>query len=336
MTSLAGFGEAFASVLRSLGYRMEAAETGRAGARVCAVGIRRPSGWSRRRLRKPWRPFLCRLTEVRSLRGACTCGRCGTDLERASRYRGACGGRSGARSDSRSAGTRRAPRTGERAGAGRGRRGAGRHPRGANHRPHRGDGTNWGGDGGPGQFDAGASTRGCLQDGRKDGLGAHGAHRGLAAGTARRPCAQTASRERAAAASAAAPAAHAVTCGGVRWSSRCGVAEARRRGGRDAGAAPDQRRDGGGIARSAGAERLERPERQQIRISVPTVVCVPSARAAQSRNAGSVAAVGRRHVVTVQTVTQRCGRNTSKGGARAGTAAIANLIRIPRSPSLRR
>jgi hypothetical protein len=73
-----------------------------------------------------------------------------------------------------------------------------------------------------------------------------------------------------------------------------------------------------------------------VRISVPTVVCVPSARAARSTNAGSVAAVGRRHVVTVQTVTQRSGRNTSRGEARAGTAAIANPIRIPRLPSLRR
>ena len=117
----------------------------------------------------------------------------------------------------------------------------------------------------PGQFGAGASTRGCLQDGLEDGLGAHGVHRGLAAGTARRPCAQTASRKRAAAASAAATAAHAATCGGVRWSSRCG----RCRGHAAAGGrrcrrpSPDQRRDGGRHrARPAGAERPERQERQ--------------------------------------------------------------------------
>ena len=236
---------------------------------------------------------------------------------------------------------RRAPRTGERPGAGRGRRGAGQRPRGANHRPHRADGTNWGGDGGPGQFGAGASIRGCLQDGLDDGLGAHGVHRGLAAGSARRPCAQTASRKRAAPASAAATAAHAATCGGVRWSSRRGrcrghaAAGGRRcRGWRH----PTSAGTAAGIAR-ARAERPSGPSARsasRVRISVPTVVCVPSARAARSTNAGSVAAVGRRHVVTVQTVTQRCGRNTSRGGARAGTAAIANPIRIPRSPSLRR
>ena len=337
MTSLAGCsGEAFASVLRSLGYRMEKRPKPAEPVPASAVGVFRPSGsWSRRRLRKPRRPFLCRLTEMRSCAAvdAEPTSNVPVDIEEPAADATAL------ESMFRSAGPRRAPRTGERPGAGRGRRGAGQHPRGANRRPHGGDGTNCGGDGGPGQFGAGASPRGRLQDGPDDGedrLGAHGVHRSLAAGTARRPRAQTASRKRAAAASAAAPAARAATCGRVRWRSCCGCCR-----GHAAGSGRRCRRPHPTSAVTAAGIAPARPapsarSASRVRISVPTVVCVPSAKAARSRNAGSVAAVGRRPVVTVQTVTRRCGRNTSRGGARAGTAAIANLIRIPRSPSLRR
>ena len=195
-----------------------------------------------------------------------------------------------------------------------------------------------------GQFGAGASTRGCLQapdlktdlaptefievwrPGRRDDHARKPRHE--SGPRHRRPQRQPA---------------HAATCGGSRRKSRCGRCRAAPRRWRPehAGgwaASPTSAGTAAGIARARPATPSARTSGAPAAsgsASRPSSACRAPGRPGAA-NAGSVAAVGRRHAVTVQIVTRTLRAKYIKGRGEGRDRRDREPIRIRRSPSLRR